>query len=130
MRRESAAGRPVWSTVWPHLLAAAALVLVADALIGGEYVGGGSYSCNAPLEDFGGPRPAEQDTGFFDAGPPCWDEAKSRILTAAVLLPSMIGAWVARSVALASGRPRGPFVAAFALLGLVGFYAGFVGGAG
>ena len=117
----------LWWSVGSHLLVAAALVLVATVLVATDYAGGDrSYSCNSALEDFMGPRPAESDSELFDAGPPCWDEAKSRVLTAAVLIPLMVAAWAARCIALHHRRPRGPFVAAFVVLTVIGLYSGYV----
>ena len=123
--------RKLWGTSWPHLVAGAAVLAVAMPMVAAEYMGGGGgYSCYSALEDFAGPRPETRTTEFFDAGPPCWDEAKSRVITTAVLASLMFTAWIARCIALSRSRTRGPFVAAFVVVTLIGLYSGLIGGEG
>src|SRR5688500_10217018 len=111
-------------TLGSHLLALATVLAVGRMLVVPNYVGGGSYDCYSALRDFAGPRPVEQpDAEFFDAGPPCWDEAKRRVITAAVLMPMMVASWVAGCVALRRHRRGWPFVAAFVVLAMIGLGA-------
>jgi len=98
----------------------AVTLLAAVGFLGGEYSPDGSYVCHPPLEDFASPRPPMRQTEFFDEARPCWDAARRRVTTAAVITPA--GLVLAAATALLARRGRAALVP-FGLYFVVTFFA-------
>ena len=101
------------------------VLFVSAGLLGGEYMPDPSYVCLPPLDDFFSPRPPVRQTEMFDPAPPCWDAARRRVATTAVVVP--LGIAFAAGTTVFIKRRRSPLVplAAYMVVLFVAFVAGW-----
>ena len=101
------------------------VLFMAVGLLGGEYMPDPSYVCLPPLEDFFSPRPPVRQNEMFDPAPPCWDAARRRVATTAVVVPLGIVSAAATTVFVRRGRSALVPLASYVVVMFGAFLAGW-----